>query len=99
MQTPPLGSPHRFVRHGTNARSAGRSYGCEERSDEAISTPTMGDCFASLAMTYRVLSSGFAFALRLGSLSLVHTCGSFYSLCNPSDTNRGTSFEMRRTAV
>ena len=37
---------------------------CEERSDEAISTPSKGDCFASLAMTYRtVLSNDFAFAL------------------------------------
>jgi hypothetical protein len=26
---------------------------CEERSDEAISTPSAGDCFAPLAMTYR----------------------------------------------
>ena len=29
-----------------------RSCHCEERSDEAISTRAMGDCFASLAMTY-----------------------------------------------
>ena len=38
---------------------------CEERSDEAISTRRMRDCFASLAMTYRAMpSKDFAIALR-----------------------------------
>jgi hypothetical protein len=49
-----------------NAELLGRSHlcHCEERSDEAISTPSRGDCFASLAMTSRVVpSNGFAFAL------------------------------------
>ena len=50
-----------------NAQSLGRSHlcHCEERSDEAISSPSRGDCFAALAMTYRaVLSNDVAFALR-----------------------------------
>jgi hypothetical protein len=39
----------------TNAKSLGRPHvcHCEERSDEAIPTVSMGDCFAALAMTCR----------------------------------------------
>src|SRR4030042_2051637 len=53
------------VKGRANAESLGRSHLChrEERSDEAISTPSVGDCFASLAMTYRAVLSDFVFAL------------------------------------
>jgi hypothetical protein len=49
-----------------NAKSPGRSHlcPCEERSDEAISTLGMGDCFASLAMTYAAVRwNNLVFAL------------------------------------
>ena len=38
---------------------------CDERGDEAISTPGVGDCFASLAMTDKIVpSDDFVFALH-----------------------------------
>ena len=49
------------------AESGGRSRlcHCEERRDEAISIPGMGDCFAALAMTYgAAFSNDFTFALE-----------------------------------
>jgi hypothetical protein len=59
-----------------NAKSLGGPHGChcEELRDEAISILSMGDGFASLAMTYRMaLSNDFAFALSRHTERLV--CG------------------------
>ena len=66
-----------LVAHRVNPMPLGRSHSChcEERRDEAISTPSVGDCFASLAMTYRAaLSSDFAFALGIAAFG-AHSSG------------------------